>query len=361
MPRLSFLGAALALIAAGSDVHAQEVVKIDTESGRTIIDDEWRSMYRGLAAVDWDRKLLYVSDREEPDGIMVFSLETGEHVRTISTPRGDGPQELKDGRQGIAIKPDGGTYISGYLRVLEFDPAGNYLANWSPVRMPSQRVCDFGGAPAVATQGGVLRRGPNGEDQVLGSVGEGGEYIRATTVAEGIRIGTMLLAETHIVCTDDAAYVVAAQEEGPATVTIYRLDGSVDSLEVPVEGASSRPCTIAGEPCPHWSRRARVSLDDHDNLVILGADSRTHGSIINPETGCYALIHADGNRLFAPAAIHADSALVFYDFVTETRDSQGRIRRNIRPNSSPKIAMHPIRRYSGEPCEGILPNVPSAR
>ena len=129
MPRLSFLGAALALIAAGSDVHAQEVVKIDTESGRTIIDDEWRSMYRGLAAVDWNRKLLYVSDREEPDGIMVFSLETGEHVRTISTPRGDGPRELKDGRQGMAIKPDGGTYISGYLRVLEFDPAGNYLAH----------------------------------------------------------------------------------------------------------------------------------------------------------------------------------------------------------------------------------------
>ena len=29
--------------------------------------------------------------------------------------------------------------------------------------------------------------------------------------------------------------VVAAQEEGPATVTIYRLAGSVDSLEVPVE------------------------------------------------------------------------------------------------------------------------------
>ena len=250
MPRLSLLGAALALVASGSNVHAQEVVKIDTESGRTIIDDEWRSMYRGLAAVDWDRKLLYVGDREEPDGIMVFSLETGEHVRTISTPRGDGPQELRDGRQGIALKPDGGAYISGYLRVLEFDPAGNYLASWSPVRPPSQRVCDFGGAPAVAIQDGVVRRGPNGEDQMLGSVGESGESIRATTVAEGIRISTMLLAETHIVCTDDDAYVVAAQEEGPATVTIYRLDGSTDSLEVPVEGAASRPCTIGGQPCP---------------------------------------------------------------------------------------------------------------
>ncbi len=361
MPRLSLLGATFALIAAGSNVHAQEIVEIDAESGRTIIDDEWRSMYRGLSAVDWDRKLLYVSDREEPDGIMVFSLETGEHVRTISTPRGDGPQELRNGRQGIAIKPDGGTYISGYLRVLEFDPAGNYLTSWSPVRPPSQRVCDFGGTPAVATQGGVVRRGPDGEDQTVGPDGGSGEHIRAATVTEGIRIGTMLLAETHIVCTEDAAYVVAAQEQGPATVTVYRLDGSVDSLEVPAEGATSRPCTIGGEPCPHWSRRARVSLDDHGNLVILGADSRTHGSIINPETGCYALIHADGNRLYAPSAIHADSALVFYDLVTETRDSQGRIRRNIRPNSSPKIAIHPIRRRSGEPCEGILPNVPPAR
>ena len=152
--------------------------------------------------------------------------------------------------EGIALKPDGGAYISGYLRVLEFDPAGNYLASWSPVP-PSRRVCDFGEVPAVAIQDGVLRRGPNGEDQVLGSVGESGESIRATTVAEGIRISTMLLAETHIVCTDEAAYVVAAQEEGPATVTICRLDGSVDSLEVPVEGAASRPCTIGGaRPAP---------------------------------------------------------------------------------------------------------------
>ena len=43
MPRLSLLGAALALVASGSNTHAQEVVKIDTESGRTIIDDEWRA------------------------------------------------------------------------------------------------------------------------------------------------------------------------------------------------------------------------------------------------------------------------------------------------------------------------------
>ena len=101
MPRLSLLVAALVLVAAGSNVHAQEVVKIDTESGRTIIDDEWRSMYRGLAAVDWDRKLLYVSDREELDGIThgrIIDPETGCYAlicRTFRRRSDSGPASLR--------------------------------------------------------------------------------------------------------------------------------------------------------------------------------------------------------------------------------------------------------------------------
>ena len=33
----------------------------------------------------WDNGRLYVKDREEPDGIMIFSLETGEHLHTVRT------------------------------------------------------------------------------------------------------------------------------------------------------------------------------------------------------------------------------------------------------------------------------------
>ncbi len=75
---------------------AQHIVEIDYSAGRTILQDEWRAIRLSDLAADWDRNLLYVHDPEEPDGIMVFSLETGEWVRTISTPRGDGPTDLTD-------------------------------------------------------------------------------------------------------------------------------------------------------------------------------------------------------------------------------------------------------------------------
>lgn len=367
MLRLSLLGALGVIAVTSGSLRAQEIVEIDTETGRTIIDDEWRSMYFGLTAVDWDRGLLYVDDREEPEGIMVFSLQSGEHVRTISTPRGDGPREFPRNRRGIAIGPDGRIYISGFVRVLEYDASGEYQSTWQPVRPPSREVCDFGGAPAVATQGGVLRRGPyeesGYEEQEFGNVETRSEHIRAATTQEGVRIGVSLMSDTHIVCSDTAAYVVTARDEGPATVDVYRLDGSMDALEITTDGATSRTCTIqaTGQPCPHWSRQAHVSLDNYGNLVLLGTDGRTHGAIVNPETGCHALIRADGNRRFIPIAVHADSALVLYSKVSEATDNRGRAVQALDPNSASKLAVHPIRRYSGEPCQGVLPDVPAAR
>ena len=76
MIRLSSLGVVGSLVLAGGPATAQEVVEIDMELGRTIIDSEYRSLYSGRAVVDWDRGLLYGDDREEPEGIMVFSLAT---------------------------------------------------------------------------------------------------------------------------------------------------------------------------------------------------------------------------------------------------------------------------------------------
>ena len=58
MPRLSLLGALTPAVLAVS-VSAQEIVEIDLEAGRTIIDDEYRSLYGGRVAVDWNRGLLY--------------------------------------------------------------------------------------------------------------------------------------------------------------------------------------------------------------------------------------------------------------------------------------------------------------
>lgn len=105
MLRLSPLGALVLIATVDATAFGQEVVEIDAEAGRTIIDDEWRSMYYGSAVVDWTRGIFYVEDEEEPEGIMAFALDNGEWLQP-----------------------------------------------------PTPQVCYLDGAPAVPAQGGVIRR-----------------------------------------------------------------------------------------------------------------------------------------------------------------------------------------------------------
>ena len=364
--RQTWLSLGLVLLA-GPVASAQQVVEIDLEAGRTIIDDEWRSMYTGLIAVDWDGDILYVEDDEEPEGIMAFSLETGGWIRTISTPEGDGPREFPQGAKGMDIAPGGGVYVSGYIRVIEYDPEGIPLDSWRPEPPSSGKVCDFGGAPAVPTYEGVVRRGPEGTSEGIGP-GQEEDLVNPVSRERLRRPGAQWTTRTRIVCSEDAAYVVMTYDEGPDSVFVYHRSGAVGRLPVPAEGAIEAECRMGetrgssggvvqpARPCPHWSLRAQPSLDDLGNVVLFGSDSRTAGAIIDPETGCHALVRATGDRRFAPARIYADSALVFRHAVTMTT-YQGRTVRAIQANSTNGVSLHPIRRVSGEPCPGMLPTV----
>ena len=242
MLRLSLLGALSPILLANS-ADAQEIIEIDMEAGRTVIDSEYRSLYSGLVAVDWTRGILYGSDREEPEGIMLFSLESGEWIRTIPTPRGDGPGEFSNGRQGMALAPEGGLYVSGYLRVAEFDASGELVRTWTPLRPPTRGVCNFGGTPAVPTQGGVVVRGPNREDQEVGPVVANGVVISAPESREqGRAIGLTLLNNTRITCSDDEAYVFTAYNNEPGTLFAYHRGGTTRELVIADEDARPGGC-----------------------------------------------------------------------------------------------------------------------
>ena len=366
--------AALATLLAPS-VDAQQVLEIDFTTGRTIIDDEWRSM-SALVAADWDRNILYVDDDEEPDGIMAFSLETGEWIRTISTPRGDGPHEFSQGRQEFAIAPGGGLYVSGRVRALEYDPQDRPIDSWRPAAPLSGEVCNFAGAPAVLTHGGVIRRGPNGTDE---TIGPGSARLDAETPEEASAV-TLGLLNAKMACSEDAAYVLMsrgylmAEREGSGagvdSILVYRRNGEEGRLAVPAEGAygeakCEQKITVGGRqrtvPCPHWSQSADLSMDDLGNLVLFGMDSRTHGAIINPETGCYALIRSPMDSAKEarnmPVVVHADSVLVFRNATREVTDQQGRTVNSILMDSATRASLHPLRRVSGEPCAGMLPSV----
>jgi len=357
---------------------AQQVLEIDLTTGRTIVDDEWRSM-SGSVAADWARNILYVKDDEEPEGIMAFSLETGEWIRTISTPRGDGPHEFSQGRRGFAVAPGGGLYVSGLLRVVEYDPQGRPIDSWRPSASSTGEVCNFAGAPAVLTHGGVVRRGPDGTDETIGTIGARDLGLDAETPSDArpMRLG---LLNAKIACSEDGAYVLTskgylmARQEGSGagvdSVLAYYRNGEEGRVAVPAEGAyeggkCEHKVMIDGRertrPCPHWSQSADMSLDDRGNIVLFGMDSRTHGAIINPETGCYALIRSPMRSAMArrsmPVGVHADSVLVLRNATTEVTDEQGRTVNSVLMDSATRASLHPLRRVSGEPCPGMLPSV----
>lgn len=363
------MGVAGLTVTATPFADAQQVLEVDYTTGRTIIDDEWRSMGSDLMAIDWNRAILYVADGEEPEGIMAFSLETGEWIRTIQTPSGDGPNEFPKGRMGMAVAPSGGLYVSGFLRVVEYDSLGVSLNSWTPTVPESQRVCTLAGAPAVPTQGGVVRRAADGSDESVGPVLAQGRGIVASTVEAGVTIGRRI-GRARIACTDDEAFVVMTYDEGPDSVFVYHRNGEAGRLAVPTEFTEGlEDCVrqrrspdgqLRGQArrCPAWSRRLVPSFDDRSNVVLLGSDDEVHGTIINPDTGCYAILRTPSiPRDRRVARIHADSVLVFRNN-SDQQDLAGfRNATVIYANSATGVALHPLRRVSGEPCPGMLPTV----
>ena len=363
--RSAVVAIAVSLTFAAS-AHAQQVIEIDYDAGRTIIDDEWRSMGSLVLAVDEARAILYMNDAEEPHGVMAFSMETGEWVRTIATPEGDGPHEFSQGRTGMTIAPGGGLYVAGLVRVVEFSSLGEPLATWRPVVPTSKHVCALGGQPAVPTQNGVVRRSDDIADERIGSRVTDGHAIIAATVDEARTAGDLLWS-SRIACTADRAFVVMSYDVGPDTVFAYSRRGEEAGVPVPTvftdrgAGCVKRTRSMYGavireEPCPGWNEDLYPSLDRLDNLVLASRDHRTPGAVIDPRTGCHTVLRAPrADAAYRFARIYCDSALVFtHDGRRETRGERTVL--VVDPGAT-KVTLHPLRRISGDPCIGMLPTV----
>ena len=338
--------------------NAQQVLEIDTAAGRVIIDDEWRAIKTLQAMVlDRDRAIIYVNDAEEPEGVMAFSLNTGEWIRTIRTPTGDGPFELSRGKRSMALAGDGGLYVSGYVRVLEFDSLGVPVSNWTPRGEVPTEVCGFDGQPAIPAGVGLIRRGPNGEDEDIGPR-DGDGAVAATSDSR---------YRPRITCREDTVYILLSNAQGPDSMIAYRRNGETVRLAVPAEVAEGWegcrvPVTVLPGvpdlelPCSNITRQLDLSLDGHGDVVLLGHNAVIPGAVIDPETGCYAVLRKPAPSFAYDALrVYQDSALVFrYD----TGSSVQRNRITITTYSEANgVSLHPLRRISGEPCPGMLPSV----
>ena len=339
----------LAVLLAASTGTAQQVLEIDYADGRTVIDDEQRGIY--ATVIDHERSILYAYDLEEPEGVMAFSLNTGEWVRTVRFPTGGGPGELPQGFAGMAVAPGGGLYVSGLSRVLEFDADGQYVGHWIP-RAPERKgaLCDFDGEPAVPTLNGVVIRNGDSEE----TIGPGPSGLRLSE-QERRQVADRIWS-ARMACTVAAAFIVTTQADGTDSLTVYYRSGRMRSLPIPTDLATAEAATTG----------PRIGTDGHGNIVLSAVPDirlvrhggyRVAGAVMDPESGCYATIRNREENMFAYdfRGVFADSAVVVVRY-SEEGEEMGR-RAVTYFDHADKVGVYPLRRISGEPCAGMLPTV----
>lgn len=331
---------------------AQETFRIDYDRGRTVIEDPWRAIDPYEYAIDHAGRVLYVNDLEERDGVMAFSLESGERLRTIRIPLGEGPGEL-EGFGGVALAPGGSLYLWRYPKAILVNATGAVAGEWRPDAASLwMDMCVFGTEPAVPSPHGLIRRGDDGRDESMPAP--------PPTDRGAVRAGTpevavaalRVLANTRLSCTDDAAFVAPNHPGDPGAILVYARSGATGRLEAPP--------SILEDPVTGEGGRLDLLPDDgRGNLVLVARDpfGRFPGALMDPDSGCHALLRnprVQSYRQFA--GIHADSALVFHwDYEEEMRD--GRRIMHIRDRAN-RVTLHPLVRVEGgEACAGILPSV----
>ncbi|MXX34074.1 MAG: hypothetical protein F4Z50_04870, partial [Gemmatimonadetes bacterium] len=88
------------------------------------------------------------------------------------------------------------------------------------------------------------------------------------------------------------------------------------------------------------------------NIVFTGSHREVAGAVVDPETGCYAVLRkSTPDPTLRVARIYADSALVFTrDAETTTEPGGTRI---VVHSGSNRVSLHAVRRVSGEGCDGM--------
>ncbi|MCY4573639.1 MAG: hypothetical protein OXF01_12650 [Gemmatimonadetes bacterium] len=344
---------------------AQQVLEVDYDTERVVIDDPfYRSFALDMLAIDHARGILYVEDREEPEGVMSFSLLTGERLNVVRYAKGGGPNELPQNKAGFALAPGGNLFVADPSKVLELDPLGEVVSYWLPRAPTRLGICSFGGEPAVPTVGGVVRRNPDGPDLGIGSNALVGESVSANSFEEGRAIAVRTW-RARVACNEEAAFVVESFEDEADSVYVYYLDGREDGrLAIPAVSTRrwgiSCGLTIAGVRirrggrCPEWNEMLRPSLDENGNLVLVstrGLRLPMTGVIVDPESGCHALLRHRPQPGSDVVATYADSAVVFHKETVPTERGV-----SIGANAG-RVTLNPLRRVSGEPCADMVPSV----
>lgn len=320
----------VALAAAPAGAATQQMLEVDFDAGRQVAGGEEYLFYDATVAVDYGRRLLLASEAADPTRVHAFSLDDGSVQGVFGSERpGDGPGELRK-VGGTAVGPDG-VFVAGPGRVIHWSWSGTLLHQWTPKAPSAYPVCALNGRPVVTLQKGVVFRDDNGESVALG--GEARHDLDATpTTAHDV---AMAYVSTLLACADSSAYVLAG---GSHILTEYKIDTEPRVVSIPVELVEAGGATS-------------MFLAYDGRLVITTFSDKLGGVVMDPETGCYALLpstRVPGNPMYVGMLADSVVTLEASRKPTTRRVNGKRITAYYADPSY--IFVRPVRTVSGEPC-----------
>lgn len=342
------IAVAVALAVGASEAAAQQVLAADMDAGRELAGGAEYS-FRGNATVDYGRRLVLVSEAADPLAVTAYSLDDGSVQAVFGGGRaGDGPGELTR-VDATAVGPDG-VYVAGGGRVLYWSWQGTLLHQWKPSTPETVDLCALNGRPAVPLQhGGLVFRGDDGESVVLD--GEARTELDWT----GVRTNEAAFRVMHayhsnmMACNDSAAYVLASASHA---LTEHKTGTEPRRVPMPPELVEAARMRMDRSSESHFfPGYGDLFLAEDGRLVITTFGNWVAGAVVDPATGCYALMtNTNAPVGWSYAGLFGDSVVTLEGSRQPTTGMVDGKRRAVYSTEETHIFVRPVRPVSGEPC-----------
>ncbi len=342
-------GVVVALAASAPETAAQQILEVDMDAGRELVGGIEYLFDSRTAAVDYDRRLVLVSEAADPLAVTAWSLDDGSVRDVFGGGRpGDGPGELA-GVQATAVGPDG-VFVAGFGRVLHWSWSGALLHQWRPTAPGAHAVCALNSRPAVPLHPrGLVFRGDDGESVALG--GEASARLDWDRKRpDDLLSSYSAYSSTLMTCADSAAYVLHSAGH---TLTEYKTRAEPRLIAMPAELAeAARKKMESSTQNAFSSGYSQLFLADDGRLVVMTKAYGLAGAVVDRATGCYALLkNKPDPPVWSYVGMFADSLVTLEGSRQPTTMVVDGKERRVFVGDETHIFVRPVRPASGVPCD----------
>ncbi len=341
------IAVAVALAVGAAATAAQQVLDVDMDAGRELAGGAEYS-FRGDPIMDYGRRLVLVSEAADPLAVTAYSLEDGSVRAVFGGGRaGDGPGELTQ-VDATAVGPEG-VYVAGGGRVLYWSWQGALLHQWKPSTPLTIDLCALRGRPAVPLQhGGLVFRDDDGESVVLdGEARTEMDWTGVRTNEEAFRV-IHAYHSNMMACNDSAAYVLAGASHA---LTEHKVGAEPRWVPMPPELVEAARMRMNRSSESHFFPGYRDLFLAEDGRLVITTFGHWAGVVVDPATGCYALMRNRNAPVgWSYAGMFGDSVVTLEGSRQPTTGMVDGQRRAVYSTEETHIFVRPVRPVSGEPC-----------